>query len=60
MVKHLCTGSDNQCELSVKSLAASVGAIAISKIPGAKSKSLRKTKRSRTEYRFFDHAVWLK
>jgi hypothetical protein len=31
MVKHLCTGSDNQCELSVKSLAASVGAIAISK-----------------------------
>lgn len=59
MVKQLCTGSDNQCELSVKSLAASMGAIAMSKIPGAKSKSPRKTKRSRTEYRFFYHAVWL-
>jgi hypothetical protein len=33
------TRSESQCSLLVKSLAASVGAIAISKLPGAKSKA---------------------
>jgi hypothetical protein len=59
VVKQLSTSSDSQCEPSVKSWVASVGAIAMSKIPGAKSKA-SKTKRSRTEYRFFDDAVWFK
>lgn len=44
MVEQASTSSDNHRRLSVKSLVASVGAIAISKVPGAKSKG--RTKRT--------------
>ena len=37
--------SDKQSELLVKSLATSVGAIAISKLPGAKSKAVQDGKK---------------
>jgi hypothetical protein len=39
MVKAPCTSSDPQSELRVRSLAVGVDAIAISKLPGAKSKA---------------------
>jgi hypothetical protein len=44
MVKLSCTSSDKQCEQPVRSLAASVGAIAISTMPGAKSKGRARRK----------------